>query len=119
MEISSKCCILKTDSLIVHIKTDDIYADMAQHADQYDTSNYPADPFLHRNANKKVLGKMKDECAGPPIAEFVGLKPKMYPILKADGGQERRSKGVKKSVVRKYILHEQYKAALFDLKMLR
>ena len=43
-----------TDSLIVHIKTDDIYADMAQHADQYDTSNYPADHFLHSNANKKV-----------------------------------------------------------------
>ena len=108
-----------TDSLIVHIKTDDIYADMAQHADQYDTSNYPADHFLHSNANKKVLGKMKDECAGTPIAEFVGLKPKMYSILKADGGQERRSKGVKKSVVKKYILHEQYKAALFDQKMLR
>ena len=67
-----------TDSLIVHIQTDDIYADMAQHADQYDTSN-PADHFLHSNANKKVLGKMKDECAGTPIAEFVGLKPKCIP----------------------------------------
>ena len=108
-----------TDSLIVHIKTDDIYADMAQHADQYDMSNHPADHFLQSNKNKKVLGKMKDECAGTPIAEFVGLKPKMYSILKADGGQERRSKGVKKCVVKKYILHEQYKAALFDPKMLR
>ena len=78
-----------TDSLIVHIKTDDNYADVAQHADQYDTSNSPADHFLHSNANKKVLGKMKDECARTPIAEFVGLKPKMYSILKADSGQER------------------------------
>ena len=103
-----------TDSLIVHIQTDDICADMAQHADQYDMSNYPSDRFLHSNANKKVLGKMKDECAGTPIAEFVGLKPKIYSILKVDGGQERRSKGVKKSVVKKYILYEQYKAALFD-----
>ena len=107
-----------TYSPMVHIKTDDIYADMAQHADQYDTSNYPVDHFLHRNANKKVLGKI-NECAGTPIAEFVGLKPKMCSILKADGGQERRSKGVKKSVVKKYILHEQYKSALFDQKMLR
>ena len=80
-----------TDSLIVHIKTDDIYADI-KHADQYDISNYPADHFLHSNANKKDLRKMKDECAGTPIAEFVGLKPKMYSILKADGGQKRRSK---------------------------
>ena len=108
-----------TDSLIVHIKTDNIYADMAQHADQYDTSNYPTDHVLHSTVNDKVLGKMKDECAGTPIAEFVGLKPRMYSILKADGGQERRSKGLKKSVVKKYILHKQYKAALFDQKMLR
>ena len=43
----------------------------------------------------------------------------MYSILKADGGQERRSIGVKKSVVKKYILHEQYKETLFDQKMLR
>ena len=43
----------------------------------------------------------------------------MYSILKADGRQERRSKGVKESVVKRYILHEQYKAALFDQKMLR
>ena len=57
---------------------------------------------------------MKDECAGTPTAEFVGLKPKMYSILKADSGQERRSKGVKKCVVKKYSLHEQYKVALFD-----
>ena len=54
------------------------------------------------------------ECAGTPIADSVGLKPNMYSILKADGGQERRSKGVKKSVGKKYILHQQYKEALFD-----
>ena len=83
-----------TDSLIVNVQTYDVYADMAQHADQYDTSNYPADHFIRSNVNYKVLGKMKDECAGTPIAEFVGLKPKMYSILKADGEQERRSKGV-------------------------
>ena len=59
-----------------------------------------------------------DECASTPIAEFVGLKPKVYSILKADGEQERRSKGVRKSVVKKYIHHEQYKAAFFNQKML-
>ena len=43
----------------------------------------------------------------------------MYSILKADSGQERRSKEEKKSGVKKYILYEQYKEALFDQKMLR
>ena len=108
-----------TDSLIAHIQTEDIYADMAQNSDQYDTSNYPEGHFLNSNVNKKVIGKMKDEYAGTPIAEFVGLKPKMYYILRADGKEVRRSKGVKKVVVEKYILHKQYKDALFDQKMLR
>ena len=27
---------------------------------------------------KKVIGKFKDEAAGQPIIEFVGLKSKMY-----------------------------------------
>ena len=53
---------------------------MACNADQYDTSNYPKDHPLYSTANKKVLGKMKDECAGAPIAEFAGLRPKMYSI---------------------------------------
>ena len=62
---------------------------------------------------------MKDECAGTPIAEFVGLKRKMYSILRTDGTEVRGSKGVKKFVVEKHILHEQYKEALFNQKMLR
>ncbi|MEW8685625.1 MAG: hypothetical protein AB2556_07435, partial [Candidatus Thiodiazotropha sp.] len=40
---------------------------------------------LHSTENKKVLGKMKDECAGWSIAEYVGLQPKMYSILEASG----------------------------------
>ena len=38
---------------------------------------------------------MKDECAGTPIAERVSLRPKMYPILKADK-KYQKSKGCKK-----------------------
>ena len=48
---------------------------MAQRSDQYDTSNYPPDHFLHSLANKKVLGKITDECTGTPTAEFHGLVP--------------------------------------------
>ena len=101
-----------TDSLVLEIQTEDVHADMKRHQEEYDTSNFPQDNPLHSTKNKKVLGKMKDECAGVPIAEFVGLRPKMYSILTADEKEIRKAKGVKKCVVKKQIRHEQYKECL-------
>ena len=102
-----------TDSILCKIQTNDVYKDIAQYSDLYDTSDYPKDHFLHSMENKKVLGKMKDECAGKPIIEFVGLRPKMYSVLK-DDGNIRKAKGVKKYVVKNQILHENYKETLFE-----
>ena len=84
----------------------------------YDTNDYPKEHPLHSNTNKKVLGKMKDECAGAPL-QRVCLRPKMYSILKADEKNIKKAKGVKKNVVKKQITHEQYKEALFGAKQLR
>ena len=85
----------------------------------YDTSDYPKEHPLYSDANKKVLGKMKDECAGTPIAECVCLRPKMYSILKADEKNSKKAKAVKtKSVVKKRIMHEQYKETLFGKEQL-
>ena len=108
-----------TDSLLLEIKTEDVYKDMGANADLYDTSDYPKDHPQYSEENKKVVGKMKDECAGRLIAEYVGLRPKMYSILEADGGNIKKAKGVKKSVVKKNITHRQYKEALFGRKTYR
>ena len=62
-----------TDSLLLEIQTSDVYKDIATNSELYDTSDYPKEHPLHSMANKKVLGKMKAECAGWPIAEYVGL----------------------------------------------
>ena len=102
-----------TDSLLMEIQTPDFYQDMAKQIDLYDTSDFPKDHYLHSLKNKKVLGKMKDECAGRPIFECVCLRPKMYSILKSEGNI-KKAKGVKKNVVKKQIIHENYKEALFD-----
>ena len=102
-----------TDSLLLEVQTEDVFRDMASHAELYNTSDYPPEQTLHSTTNKKVLGKMKDECAGHLIAKFIGLRPKMYSILEAGGGNIKKAKGVKKNVVRKHIRHEQYKEALF------
>ena len=74
-----------TDSLLLEIQTEDVCKDMARHTDLYEMSDFPEHHPLHSKANRKVLGKMKDECAGQPIAEYVGLRPKMYSILEACG----------------------------------
>ncbi|MEW8615604.1 MAG: hypothetical protein AB2610_20805, partial [Candidatus Thiodiazotropha sp.] len=79
-----------TDSLLLQIQTEDVYQDMAKHPDLYDTSDYPQDHPLCSSANKKVLGKFKDECTGRAIAEYVGLRPKMYSILEAGVKTQRR-----------------------------
>ena len=105
-----------TDSLLLEITTPNVYTDIREDIDAYDTSDYPQDHPLHSMKNKKVLGKMKDECAGRPIAEFVGLRPKMYSILEAKGAEHRRAKGVKKSVVKRELRHEQYKQCLLQKK---
>ena len=59
---------------------------------------------------------MKDECAGTPIEECACLRPKMYSILKGDKKKHKKAKGVKKCVVKKQIMHEQYKKTLFGKK---
>ena len=83
-----------TDSLLVDIKTNDVYKDMLETKDEYDFSD-PKDHPLYDETNKKVIGKMKDECAGTPIAEYIGLRPKLYSVLKADEQLTKKAKGVK------------------------
>ncbi|KAL9987983.1 hypothetical protein ACROYT_G002373 [Oculina patagonica] len=86
MEYGQRCELLytDTDSLLLEIETEDIYEDIYQNKTLYDTSDYPKEHSLHSYENKKVLGKMKDECAGTPISECVCLRPKMYSILTED-----------------------------------
>ena len=116
---SCKLFYTDTGSLLLEIETEDVYRDKAQNHSLYDTSDYPQDQPLYSSANKKVLGKLKDACAGRAIVEYVGLRPKMYSILEAGGKNTKKAKGVKKNVVTKHIRHEQYKEALFEKQTFR
>ena len=46
---------------------------MSEFKDVFDFSDYPKDNPLHDNKNKKVLGKINDECSGTPVSEYIGL----------------------------------------------
>ena len=66
-QYGDRCQLLytDTDSLLLEIQTKYVYEDIVKSAGLYDTSDYPEDHPLHSTANKKVLGKMKDECRPP------------------------------------------------------
>ena len=56
---------------------------------------------------------MKDETAGKPIKEFVGLRSKMYSLL-VDGKEKKTAKGIKKSVIRRELCHAAYRDVLLN-----
>ena len=59
---------MDTDCFFVHVKTDDIYKDIAEDFDiRLDTSNYELERLLPKGKNKKFLGLMKDELKGKVI----------------------------------------------------
>ncbi len=114
---NGKLLFTDTDSLCYEIKTDDVYQDMLQDIDLFDTSEYTQDHPLHSLTNKKVLGKMKDETHGIPIQEFVGLRPKMYSILYIENDKQvekKTAKGIKKSVTKRKLRHTSYRECLFE-----
>ena len=114
----AKLLFTDTDSLTYEIETDDVYKDFWVDKDKFDNSNYLENSPFFDKLNKKVIGCFKDEAAGIPVVEFVGLRSKMYSYLKDSGKEERTAKGIKKAVIRKELVHENYKSTLFEGKQM-
>ena len=58
----AKFCYMDTDSIVVYIKTDDIYKEIAEDVEKrLDTSNYELVRPLPQGKQKNVIGLMKDE----------------------------------------------------------
>jgi hypothetical protein len=103
-----------TDSLCYSVKTDDMYKDMEEDKHLFDKSGYDGKGFRSCDkTNAKVIGKFKDETDGVPIVEFCGLRSKMYSILLENDKEKKTGKGIKKSALKKYVNHEDYKRCLF------
>ena len=119
-QYGNRCQLLytDTDSLLVEIKTEDVYEDMKEHMDWYDTSDYPREHELYSEENKKQLGFFKDECSGTPIEKYVGLRPKMYCIKTLDK-EIKKAKGIKRYVVKKEMNIQLYEESLFEKKTMK
>ena len=111
------CSLLFTDpdSLVYGIKgNDSVYDEVFRDEELFDFSGYDRRSVYYDCANKKVIGKMKDEMSGKIIAEFVGLRSKMYSIVTADDEKLVRAKGVNRE-----LMHGEFKNVLFDKKVIR
>jgi hypothetical protein len=113
----AKFLFTDTDSLAYSIRTRDLYKDLALKSDLFDFSNYPENHFLYSVTNKKVIGKMTDEAGGKILESFVGVAPKMYSFL-GENIKKQAAKGVKRSIVKKFIDHRRFKKVLFKQKKL-
>ena len=100
-----------TDSLCYKVEVADIYQEIFKDKHRFDTSNFEKHHFLYDNTNKKVSGKMKDECGGAVVEEFVGLRPKIY-SLKYGDQENKKAKGIKKCVIEKQLKHEAFRNCL-------
>ena len=110
----SKLLFTDTDSLTYEIEAEDVYQNFWNDKHKFDNSDYPEySPFFNKS-NKKVIGKFKDEAAGVPITEFVGLRSKMYSYIKENQKGGKTAKGIKKSVIKNDITHENYKQTLMN-----
>jgi len=103
-----------TDSLCYEIECEDLWTDLKPHSDLFDFSDNNPNHILYSSANKKAIGKMKEEYKCEPIVEFVGLRPKMYSVKLEAGSEAKKAKGVKKSVIKKLIKHDDYRNILFS-----
>ena len=90
-----------TDSLTYEIEAEDVYKDFWNDKDKFDNSDYPESSPYFDKTNKKIIGKFKDEAAGVPICEFVGLRSKMYSYIKDDQKVEKNSKRNQKECYKK------------------
>ena len=114
----AKLLFTDTDSLTYEIETKDVYRDFWNDKDRFDNSDYPENSPYFNKTNKKVIGKFKDEAAGVPVVEFIGLRSKMYSYMKDDMNGGKTAKGIKKNVIKKDIKHQDYKNVLFNNKQI-
>ena len=117
----TQLCYMDTDSFIYHIpmSQDAVNKILKEHADKFDFSNYDKEHGNYSTENKKVIGKMKDELGGVAMEEFIGLRSKMYNCKIKDGAGIKKAKGIKKNVVKREIVHENYIESLKEERIFR
>ena len=97
---------------------------MLEDGDLFDWSGYPLTHPVFRGMNeeevrelharnKKVIGKMKDECDGESIDSIVCVLAKGYSI-RVTGRDSMKCKGIGKTAVKQQLTHDSYRKCVLD-----
>ena len=113
---------MDTDSFVLSIFTEDFFEDINNDVDRwFDTSNFDENDKrpLQIGINKNVIGMFKDELGGKVMKEFCALRAKIYTYLLEDDSEMKKAKGVKRCVVKRRLMFENYKYSLFNNKTMQ
>ena len=119
--VTLSLCIVIKQNLVIHIKTEDFYKDIASDVEKwFDTSNYNKKDNrpLPIGKNKKVIGMFKDELGGKIMIEFCALRAKTYAYKLDDDTEHKKAKGTKKCIVKTELMFQNYKDFLFNDKVI-
>ena len=104
---------MDTDSFMVYIKTEDIYADIVKDVEtRFDTSNHELDRPLPKGKKKKVRSLMKDELGRKIMEKSFALRAKTYSCLTDYNDEDKKAKSTQKCVIKRKLKFEDYKICL-------
>ena len=88
----------------MRIKTEDVYEDIAEDFEKrFDTWSYGIDRALITCKSKEVIGLIKDGLRQKIMSKFIELRQKTYSYLLDDGGDDKKAKGARKWIIKKYL----------------
>ena len=96
------------------MEAENVYEDFYKKKELFDFNDYPKDLKCYNDANKVVVGKIKNEMCGVPIKCFPGLKSKMDTFITKDNHEPKKVKYVNKNVVDEELKYKDYKIVLFN-----
>ena len=108
---------MDTDSFVIHIFPERFFEDIANDVERwFDTSNYDKNYKrpLQIGVNKKVIGLFQDELGGKIMKEFYALRAKTYTYLMDDDKEKQKAKKIKKCIIKRRLMFENYKDSLFN-----
>ena len=113
-KFDAKLLFIDTDSLAYEIKSQGVYEDFYWDKTLFDFSDYQLHSKFFYFANKKNIGKIKDEFTNRIINKFIGLKSKMYSLITVDDEEVTKAKGVNKK-----IRHKEFVEVFCNKKVIR